>query len=141
MSQDRPSAIELLDTVAVFLEREIVPATLGSHQFRARVAANLMRIIAREIQLEESHIREEVKALAELLGRAEPEAETVDDLRKSALLLNQEICERISAGVADEGGFRQRTRAIVRRIVENKLKIANPGYLAADRKLRSGIGK
>ncbi len=114
-----------------------MPATEGSPQFRARVAANVMRIIAREIQHEESHLRAEVKALAQLLGAAESRAETVEEVRRDAMALNHELCERIRAGAADDGGFRERTLDVVRAIVENKLEVANPAYLEADRKLRA----
>lgn len=137
MAQDLPTAVELLEVVALFLEHEIVPATEGSRQFRARVAANVMRIVAREIQHEESYLRGELKALAGLLGGPEPRAETVAEVRRHALALNRELCERIRAGTADRGGFRERTLAVVRAMVENKLEVANPAYLEADRKLRA----
>lgn len=137
MAQDLPTAVELLEVVALFLEHEIVPATDGSRQFRARVAANVMRIVAREIQREESHLRGELKALAGLLGESEPRAETVAEVRRHALALNRELCERIRAGAADRGGFRERTLEVVRAMVENKLEVANPAYLEADRKLRA----
>jgi Domain of unknown function (DUF6285) len=137
VAQDLPTAVDLLGVVALFLEREIVPATEGSRQFRARVAANVMRVIAREIQREESYLRGEVTALAELLGKSEPRAETVEEVRRHALALNRELCERIRAGAADHGGFRERTLDVVRAIVENKLEVANPAYLEADRKLRT----
>ncbi|MGO9603045.1 MAG: hypothetical protein ACLQAT_06525 [Candidatus Binataceae bacterium] len=40
--QDRPSAIELLEAAADFVDREIVPATEGRMQFQSRVVANVM---------------------------------------------------------------------------------------------------
>lgn len=139
--EDLPTAVDLLGVVALFLESEIVPVTEGSHRFRVRVAANVMRIIAREIQYEESHLRREVKALAELLGKSETHAETAAEARRQALALNSELCGRIRAGVADDGGFRARTLEVVRAIVENKLEVANPAYLEADRKLRARKGR
>jgi Domain of unknown function (DUF6285) len=139
--QDLPTAVDLLGVVALFLENEIVPVTEGSHRFRTRVAANLMRIIAREFQQEESHLRQEVKALAELLGKSGPRVETVAEARRQALALNSELCGRIRAGAADDDGFRARTLEVVRAIVENKLEVANPAYLEADRKLRASKGR
>ena len=47
--QDRPSARELLEAVEQFLERDVVSALEGPKQFHARVAANVMRILAREL--------------------------------------------------------------------------------------------
>jgi hypothetical protein len=127
--QDRPTAIELLEVVAQFLEREIVPATAGSRRFQVLVAANVMRIVGREIQLEETHMREEVSALAALLDRPHPATDTVGELRRSAQSLNQELCERIRAGELDSESARARTVEALRRIVQNKLAIANPRYL------------
>ena len=137
MAQDPPTATELLEVVALFLEHEIVPITEGSRQYRARVAANVMRILQREIQHEESHLREELKALTGLLRGPELRAETVAEVRQYVLALNRELCERIRTGAADHGSFRERTLEVVRAIVENKLEIANPAYLEADRKSRT----
>lgn len=127
--QDRPTAGELLEVVAQFLEREIVPTTTGSRRFQALVAANVMRIVTREIQLEETHTREEVGALAALLDRPHPSTDTIEELRRSAQSLNQELCERIRAGELDSKSARARIVEALRRIVQNKLVIANPRYL------------
>lgn len=141
MAQDLPTAVELLEVAASFLDNEVVPATTQSLQYRVRIAANVMRIIGRELQHEESHLRGEVKALAQLLEVAQPRAGTAQKLRHNALALNGELCERIRAGAADHGEFRERTFEVVRAIVENKLETANPAYLAADRKLRLNGGR
>ena len=127
--QDRPTAVELLEVVAQFLEREIVPTTTGSRRFQVLVAANVMRIVAREIQLEEAHLSEEVSALAALLERPHPAAGTFEELRRTAQSMNQELCERIRAGELDSASARARTVEALRRIVQNKLAIANPRYL------------
>ena len=52
---DRPVAVELLRAVEAFLEREVVPALAGPGQFHARVAANVVAMVAREIETEEAH--------------------------------------------------------------------------------------
>ena len=127
--QDRPTAGELLEVVAQFLEGEIVPTTTGSRRFQALVAANVMRIVTREIQLEEAHLGEEVGSLAALLERPHPAIGTLEELRRSAQSLNQELCERIRAGEVDSESSRARTVEALRRIVTNKLAIANPRYL------------
>jgi len=127
--QDRPTAIELLEIVAKFLEHELAPASTGSRRFQALVAANVMRIVQREIQLEEAHLGEEVGALAALLERPHPASGTLEELRRSAQSLNQELCERIRAGELDSESARARTVEVLRRIVLNKLAIANPRYL------------
>jgi aminoglycoside phosphotransferase (APT) family kinase protein len=47
----RPTASELLDAVAGFLTGDVMPATTGQIAFHARVAANVLGIVAREIEL------------------------------------------------------------------------------------------
>lgn len=140
MPQDRPTAADLLDVVAQFLEHEVIPSTQGGLRFRARVAANTLRIVAREIQLGEPHLRSEVKILAAALGRPEPSPTTLQDLTNRALLLNHELCERIRAGAAGANSTRAQLIDALRSVVENKLEVANPAYLDADRKLRTDQG-
>jgi aminoglycoside phosphotransferase (APT) family kinase protein len=47
----RPTASELLDAVRAFLTDEVMPATDGPLAFHARVAANAVGIVARELEL------------------------------------------------------------------------------------------
>jgi aminoglycoside phosphotransferase (APT) family kinase protein len=47
----RPTASELLDAVRGFLTDEVMPATTGQLAFHARVAANVLGIVARELEL------------------------------------------------------------------------------------------
>jgi aminoglycoside phosphotransferase (APT) family kinase protein len=49
----RPTASELLDAVSGFLTDDVRPATDGQVAFHARVAANVLGIIARELELGE----------------------------------------------------------------------------------------
>lgn len=130
--QDRPTAVELLEAAAEFVDREIVPAIHGARQFQVRVVANVMRIAARELQLEDPVVRTEVKALAELLGHEKPHLHSLDDLHAAAMKLNEELSAKIRAGEADAGDFRARTLRVVRQAVEDKLRVANPRYLEAD---------
>ena len=46
----RPTSAELIEAVAEFLETEIREATTGSVNFHARVAANALRIVERELR-------------------------------------------------------------------------------------------
>jgi aminoglycoside phosphotransferase (APT) family kinase protein len=47
----RPTASELLDAVREFLTDQVMPATAGQLAFHARVAANALAIVARELEL------------------------------------------------------------------------------------------
>ena len=134
--QDRPTSVELLEAAADFVDREIVPAIEGARQFQARVVANVMRIVAREIQMEDPAVRVEVKALARLLGRDAPHLHSLDDLRKASASLGEELSARIRAGDADSGSWRAEVLSVVRQSVEDKLKIANPRYLEKDLAIR-----
>ena len=130
--QDRPSAIELLEAAAQFIDRDIVPVTEGARQFQARVAANVMRIVAREIAIEESQLRDEVAALAALL-RTEPQnAPSLSEMRETARELNDVLSEKIRSGEADSSAWRADVLRVVRKLVEEKLRVANPRYLEAD---------
>ena len=139
--QDRPTSVELLEAAADFVDRELVPAIEGAKQFQARVVANVMRIVAREIQLEDPAVRREVKALAKLLGHDAPHLHSLDDLRKAATALGEELSAKIRAGDADSGAWRTEVLAVVRQSVEDKLRVANPRYVEADIAARSAAAK
>jgi aminoglycoside phosphotransferase (APT) family kinase protein len=47
----RPTVSELLDAVREFLTGQVMPATTGQLAFHARVAANVLGIVARELEL------------------------------------------------------------------------------------------
>jgi aminoglycoside phosphotransferase (APT) family kinase protein len=47
----RPTAAELLDAVREYLTGQVMPATSGQLAFHARVAANALAIVARELEL------------------------------------------------------------------------------------------
>ena len=49
LANDRPTADELLEVIADTLSDQVVPATAPHAQHYARVAANLCRILAREL--------------------------------------------------------------------------------------------
>ena len=66
--QDRPNARELLESVRLFLEKDVVPALDGPARFHARVAANVLAIVGRELESEEPDLVAEWTRLATLLG-------------------------------------------------------------------------
>lgn len=135
--QDRPTAIELLRAVEGFLDGEIVPNTEGTRRFHARVAANVLRIVARELQLEEEQLAAEWAGLDQLLGPQERPAARAD-LREALLRRTEELCQRIRRGDADAGPYRQRVLEHVRRTVADKLRVSDPDWLARSRRERGG---
>ncbi len=128
--QDRPTAIELLEAVRGFLERDVIAALSGTTQFHARVAANVLAIVARELAQEEEHLGAEWRRLDALLGAAEPPADPA--ARRAALRdRTAALCARIRAGDADAGPFAAAVRAHLRATTREKLAVANPALLAA----------
>ena len=134
--QDRPAATELLAAVRQFLRDEVAPA-LGDPRlrFRALIAANVVGIVERELAGEEGRLLAEWERLGALLGvgispTVELSPATLDELRAAIDARKRELCERIQAGEADEGPWRREVLAYARWSVEEKLRVANPRYLA-----------
>lgn len=107
---DAPTAAELLESVREWLERDVVPAVEGRLQFHARVAANVLDIVAREMELGADQAETHARVLAEL-GFSDDAA---------------------LAAAVREGAFDDRLGDLLRRlrpVVEDKVRVANPRYL------------
>ena len=127
--QDRPTFDELLAAVEHFLDTEIVPNVPGSRGFHARVSANAIRIVRRELELEDAQLSAEWAGLDALLG-LEARPEHLAGLRSGLLRRNEALCEQIRAGEADEGPFAEGVNAHVRSVVSDKLRVTNHDLLA-----------
>jgi hypothetical protein len=103
----RPLAAELVAAVAEFRETDVRAATSGQVNFHARVAANALRIVEREL-LDESEA-ESRAALADL-GFADEEG----------------LAAAIRAGALD--GRADEVTACLRTVVRRRLAVAHPGY-------------
>ena len=120
MTQDRPTASELVAAVREFLERDVMAATEGRVQFHTRVAVNVLGMVERELELG-------------------PDLEPAERARAAALLrhdgptdaLERELATAIRAGTLD--ARLDDVRAHVRATVREKLLIANPAYLPKNR--------
>ncbi len=127
--QDHPTLAELLLAVEEFLDQEVVPALGGAPQFRARVAANVIRIVLRELALGPAQLAEESRGLRDLLGEA-PGWEGEETLAAEVESATRELCARIRRGDADHDPLRSAVLRHVRRTVEQKLAVAKPEMLA-----------
>jgi hypothetical protein len=117
MVQDRPSASELVGAVRAFLESDVMAAVEGRVAFHTRVAVNALGMVERELELGPATEREERQRAAALLGHD-------DDPRA----LEAELARAVRAG---ERTFEDvEVMAHVRATVRDKLRIANPRYLA-----------
>ena len=123
---DRPTAEELLRAVERFLERDVVPRLEGVPKFHARVAANVVAMVAREIETADLHERGEWLRLGELLGLPEPCPEGREARRAGLAERNRTLQELIRAGEADAGPFRAELLAHLRRTVAEKLEVSRP---------------
>jgi hypothetical protein len=88
--QDQPAAIELLEAVRSFIEGQAIPRLEGRAAFHARIAANALAIVERELELGPAQEAAELARLEVLLGRTGALEE-----------LNRELCRRIRAGEMD----------------------------------------
>jgi len=103
----RPIAAELVAAVAEFLEGDVREATTGQVNFHARVAANALRIVEREL-LDEDEA--DCGAALAGLGFADEEG----------------LAAAIRAGELDERA--DDVIACLRTLVRHRLLVAHPGY-------------
>ena len=126
---DRPTTDELLRAVELLLDEQLVPTLDGARKYNARVAANVIRIVRRELQHEERQLDAEWRGLDLVLG-PETRPPTLVAMRRGLQTRTEELSERIRAGDADEGRFREMVLAHVRDVVHAKLEVSDPGWLA-----------
>jgi len=106
-SLDMPRIDELVTGVRDLLRDDVVAQSEGRLAFLARVAANALDIVLRELATGEEHRRRERERLARLLGRdGELEAlrwELVLALREGRMPLDREgLAEHLRASVVDQ---------------------------------------
>jgi hypothetical protein len=121
---DRPTAAELLEAVQKFLQDEAVPALSGHLQYQARVAANVVGIVGREIAFEDRHLRGEWERLRELLGGEEALPESREEAREKLLEQNRSLVGRIRGGEADAGPWRAALVQHLTQTANDKLEVA-----------------
>jgi len=114
---DQPSMLELVEAVRNFLETKAMPELKGHTAFHARVAANALGIVARELERGPSAASAEHDRLTALLGR---------DGRLEDL--NRELCHRIRSG----------TLSIASESLEQHLEFTTLDKIAIDQPNYSG---
>ena len=85
--QDRPTPSEVIGAVAAFLKTTVAAQTTGATSFQARVAANALEMMKRELDLSPAEDAAERDRLKALLG-----------MDGSLFDLNAELSRRIAAG-------------------------------------------
>lgn len=108
---DRPTAAELVEAVREWIRRSQIDGEIEPNTFHARVAANMLAIVEREMDLGATQARAHAARL-EQLGVA-------DDVELAAAIKSGRLDDR-----SDE------VRQLVWDSVKDKLAVANPKYLA-----------
>lgn len=121
---DRPTATELLEAVGRFLADEAVPGLEGHLKYQARVAANVVRIVARELATDDRHTTGEWERTSALLEDDSPLPDSSDARKAGLLARNEALVGRIRAGDADEGPWRHALIAHLRQTTADKLEVA-----------------
>ncbi len=103
----RPTAAELVAAVAEFLETDVRESTAGQVNFRARVSANALRIVEREL------LADSADGVAEALADA-----GFDD--------EAQLAAAIRAGDLDNDA--DKVVSCLRTLVRHRLAVAHPGY-------------
>lgn len=88
--REQPTGGELLEAVAEFLRNEVIPELSGRTAFHARVAANVLDIVRRELALAPAALEAEAGRLRALLDQDGGGAD-----------LTRELCERLGSGAID----------------------------------------
>lgn len=107
---DAPTLGQLVEAVREWLERDVMSSTDGRLRFHARVAANMLAMVERELELGPEQAAAHAARLARL-GVA-------DDRELAAAIRRGELDDRY-----DE------LRSVLFETVVDKLRVANPGYL------------
>jgi hypothetical protein len=112
---DQPSALELVTAVKEFIEKHAMPQLTGHTAFHARVAANALGIVARELEFGPKANQDELARLETMLG-----------MKGSLDELNRELCRRIRTG--DIGMMTPSIGEHMRATTINKVAIDQPSY-------------
>ena len=121
--QDSPPAHELLDTIAGFLEQEIMPDYDGRKAFQVRIAASVCRILARETRLDPGFLGDESASLSDLLGS--PPASDLP-LGESVRQQAADLAAKLRSGEIPHDS--PDVLAAVTQLVQHKIAVVNPRY-------------
>jgi hypothetical protein len=113
LSRGIPTTVELVRAVRLFLQDEVLPESDGKLRFHARVAANVLAAVERELEDGDSYREAHARRLAEL-GVA-------DDAALAVAIRDGHLDERIAEVVE-----------LLRDSTRERVAIVNPRYLAPE---------
>ena len=115
--QFRPDADELLADIAALLDDKVIDAVSGPLQHQVRVAANLARIVQREVRLGGDAAAAERARLAAFVH---------DD--SDLVAMRTRLCERLLGPEAIDDGERRAIYDALVATVRDDVAISKPGY-------------
>lgn len=124
-SPDMPDTVELLTSVTQFLRGDVMAATSGRENFLARVAANTLEIVRREVELAGEHRHLELGLLNQLAGIAGDDVVTlrwtlVNALRADLPLDDPALQQYLRTSVANQVAIDQPRYSGFKTAVERK---------------------
>jgi hypothetical protein len=123
--QPRPTAAELLASVAELLEREVVPALDGPLQHHARVAASLVAIVERELRLAQAAASKELAATQRVLADAHADGGAPPSDLEHA---RSQLAVALRAGMADDPVVAASVWEVLMGVARDDLSISKPGH-------------
>ncbi len=117
--QNEPDAADLLAVIAEVLEQEVVPQLTGTTQHHARVAANLVAILERELRLAGANDEQELRGLSHLLSNECP-----SELAQARTMLALALRD----GLGDDPHRYPEIWSTLVEVVSNDLAVSKPGH-------------
>lgn len=124
--QDRPTAVELLKAAQEFCEKDLGPQLTGRLRFHTRVLQNVLGILEREWESEESAVLAEWGRLQTLLSADQAAPASFKELAATVRDANRSLAQEIRSGAMDDS-LDQVADTLYETVVE-KLSIANPNH-------------
>lgn len=125
-----PDAAALLEAVRELLTNEIQPTIEDRGlRFKLLIAANVLGIVERELRAGEPPLDAAIERLQTLMDLQPDHARTLAEKHVLMRQLEKELCVRIRAGDADEGGWAAQVQAHITRTLIDELRYTNPRFL------------
>lgn len=127
--RNNPDAADLLRIARETLLDELLEAVPEERRHTLRMAANALDIAARETETGEADLVKELRLLGELYGEDVVQAAGAS-LHERIAKMNKRFARDIRDGIFD-GACAPGVHALLMDQVRARLRISNPGYLAA----------
>lgn len=128
--QDRPDASDILDSVADFLMKEIMPAVKDNEMlaYKTLVSWNMLGVLSREWKEEDAYTCSQLARLESILESGFPEEMPVLKRKREALLLelNAKLCEKIRHERIHD--IKSNVWSHVKQSLIEQLAVANPRF-------------